>query len=370
MSWLSWFHPSVNPELKEQLERYEPVTPQLSTKDRRWVDAIRAKTVESNRNNITRTMAYWEYYNRNPEIHWALLAHMVSRNAGWNMTDLKGDWCSRLMKKLEGEEYFRFLERSNWLIFQDAYPQLLLYELSKQMDENLFHLLPTFHISKFMQVIWSDFWLQRDQQTITIALIINEQNYIQSRIVKNSLYAEPVFGDMKFLVEDWLDLCMILFPALVDGEPQLFGQQVESFPNLKKRIKLGKELYDLLFDRDVLPYVLEWSKRNPHTGSREVYWPGLFSSGLSENLNFPYENRIERCRVKKESPMIYSPKLMDVWADVDHQPPKREDWYETSEVVEALRPSESKVRRCEQEYCQVIQKMDLLVHAKQVVVDS
>ncbi|UOK59912.1 DUF2515 domain-containing protein [Bacillus sp. OVS6] len=29
---------------------------------------------------------------RNPEIRWAFLASMVSRNAGYCMTDLKGTW--------------------------------------------------------------------------------------------------------------------------------------------------------------------------------------------------------------------------------------------------------------------------------------
>ncbi|QNG58329.1 DUF2515 family protein [Bacillus sp. PAMC26568] len=29
------------------------------------------------------------FYKKHPEIHWAFLAHMVSRNGGYSMTDLK-----------------------------------------------------------------------------------------------------------------------------------------------------------------------------------------------------------------------------------------------------------------------------------------
>ncbi|GAA3327359.1 hypothetical protein GCM10020331_066980 [Ectobacillus funiculus] len=45
-----------------------------------------------NRDNISRTHAYKEYYLRNCEIRWSFLASMVSRNAGWNMTDLEGKY--------------------------------------------------------------------------------------------------------------------------------------------------------------------------------------------------------------------------------------------------------------------------------------
>ena len=53
-------------------------------------------------NNITRTKAYFDIYQKYPEIHWAFLGHMVSRNGGWNMTDLKGDFLTRLLTKKKG----------------------------------------------------------------------------------------------------------------------------------------------------------------------------------------------------------------------------------------------------------------------------
>ncbi|WJH32243.1 DUF2515 domain-containing protein [Paenibacillus sp. CC-CFT747] len=56
----------------------------------RLLRRIRRETAEGNRNNVTRTAAYWTFYRQHAELHWAFLAHMVSRNGGWNMTDLKG----------------------------------------------------------------------------------------------------------------------------------------------------------------------------------------------------------------------------------------------------------------------------------------
>lgn len=89
----------------------------LSGRDQALVDAIREQTRQHNRNNVTRTMAYLQFYLRHPEIHWALLGHMVSRNGGWNMTDIKGELLSRLLSRKEQEDFFAFLERGNWLIF-------------------------------------------------------------------------------------------------------------------------------------------------------------------------------------------------------------------------------------------------------------
>jgi hypothetical protein len=60
------------------------------------VAEIRHQTAVHNRNNLTRTKAYLDFYREHPELEWAFLAHMVSRNSGWNMTDLHGEWLPRL----------------------------------------------------------------------------------------------------------------------------------------------------------------------------------------------------------------------------------------------------------------------------------
>lgn len=115
------------------------------------------KTKQNNIDNIARTKAYLRYYVRHQEIWWSLLASLVSRNAGWNMTDLCNPIYRELLKRKDRKLLFLSYERPNWLIFHDAYPQLLLYELSKKHQRNLFHLLKYFHISSFMQLEWSYF---------------------------------------------------------------------------------------------------------------------------------------------------------------------------------------------------------------------
>lgn len=114
------------------------------------IERIRAETAAANRNNVTRTEAYRIFVFPHSELHWALLAHMVSRNGGWNMTDLQGEWLPWLLNSEQRLAVFRFLEQANALIFQDAYPQLLLYERSRREGRSLFHLLPAFGVSSFM----------------------------------------------------------------------------------------------------------------------------------------------------------------------------------------------------------------------------
>ena len=99
--------------------------------------------------NISRTQSYQEYYLRNSEIRWAFLASMVSRNAGWNMTDLEGRYYATVLPRTVKNIY---LFCTNRLIdyFLDAFPQLLLYEESKKRRAPLFHLLQYFNVS----ILW------------------------------------------------------------------------------------------------------------------------------------------------------------------------------------------------------------------------
>nr|WP_244927368.1 DUF2515 family protein [Priestia filamentosa] len=103
------------------------------------VDYIIKETEKANVDNISRTEAYYAYFKRHKEIEWAFLASMVSRNAGWNMCDLEGAYFSFALKKNLRKRLFLTYERANWLIFKDAYPQLLLYELSKKRKRRFFH---------------------------------------------------------------------------------------------------------------------------------------------------------------------------------------------------------------------------------------
>ena len=213
--------------IKADLKNYESVSileeQHLSWGDQQLLQMIRLKTKQLNVNNVTRTKAYLDFYIFRPEIHWAFLGHMVSRNGGWNMTDLKGEFLSRLMNEQSKQDFFSFLERGNWLIFQDAYPQFLLYEESLFQSRNLFYLLPYLNVSTFMEVIWNHFWEESDSYMLAIALIINEQSYLENRIVQNPLYKKKVFQTFEFVLQDLLSFNQILFPFTDNGNSSRKG---------------------------------------------------------------------------------------------------------------------------------------------------
>lgn len=366
LSWVPWFKRDPFVHLKEKLTTFQSPQRELSAEERGVLERIHKETEKLNRNNITRTMAYLHLYQRTPEMEWALLAHMVSRNAGWNMTDLKGDWISRILPPQTVRDYFRFMERANWLIFQDAFPQLLLYEYSKKHKQNFFHLLPFLHVSLFMQVIWNEYWENRNPVELAISLIINEQHYIEQRVIDQDSYSAPVIRDMKFYVEDWLDLNMILFPLLQGGgEIVLYGKQVDSFPDLRKRIELGKALYSLLFSPSILPGVIHWCSQCAHTGSRHDYWPDFFSPFVSQNLKEEYRPRLDQGRKDVEKPCVFSPFLIDVWPDQKHEKANGGDWYQDPEVVDLLRPVKPHLTEVQDEYKELIEKLEVMIQAKQ-----
>lgn len=135
---LPWYKNAVYWPLAVNLGKFRPATTPLLAHDQRIVERIREDTRAHNIDNIERTRAYLSFYQKHKQIHWSLLAHLVSRNAGWSMTDLRGELLPRLLRPKEQQDYFSFLERGNWLIFHDAYPQLLLYEESVRRQTNLF----------------------------------------------------------------------------------------------------------------------------------------------------------------------------------------------------------------------------------------
>ena len=74
--------------IEESLRKVDPVV--ITQKERKLIRNIQHNTKRLNKNNITRTKAYLSFFKDHEEIQWAFLAHMVSRNGGYNMTDLKG----------------------------------------------------------------------------------------------------------------------------------------------------------------------------------------------------------------------------------------------------------------------------------------
>lgn len=353
---------TIKDELKAKLNNSENQS--LTKEEQGLLEGIKRDTQELNKNNITRTKAYLNIYQKHPEIHWAFLGHMVSRNGGWNMTDLKGDFLTRLLTEKERNDYFTFLERGNWLIFQDAYPQFLLYSESLKRGKPLFYLLSFLNISIFMESIWNYFWRKQDPYILTLALIINEQNYLEKRVIQNQTYQQDVLGTLEFKLQDILSFNHILFPY---RKKSLAGQTLHQFQSLNERILLGKRLYAVLFqNKDAF---IKWAKDHHHTGSRKDYWPHIFNN-LNEGVpGISYQLRLNACKLKWGARRIYSPDLLSVWKNVKHQEAEKGDWFSDWQVLDYLsNHNETQITgEIEYEYCKTLERLELAALAKKVI---
>jgi hypothetical protein len=289
---------------------------------------------------------------------------MVSRNGGWNLTDLKGDFLTRLLSKKERNTFFDFLERGNWLIFQDAYPQFLLYSESLKRGKPLFYLLPYLNISTFMETIWNFFWKSSDPFILTVALIINEQNYLEKRVICNPNYQKAVLNTLEFKLQDVLSVNHILFPY---QKKSLMGQTVHQFESLHERILLGKRLYALLFQKK--DHFVKWAKIHPHTGSRKDYWPHIFNNVNEGIPGIPYQLRLNSCKLKWGARRIYSPDLTSVWKNVSHQEAEKGDWFLDWKVADyLLEHNEPQTNgEIEYEYCKMLERLEVAALAKKVI---
>lgn len=341
----------------------------LSSKEKVLVQQIKDLTSMLNKNNVTRTNAYLDFYNSHPEIHWAFLGHMVSRNGGWNMTDLKGGLLSRLLIKKEVDSFFTFLERGNWLIFQDAFPQFLVYEESKKRGQNLFYLLKHLHVSTFMETLWNHFWHEQYPDILTVGLIINEQSYLESRVLNNPIFIKEVFSKLEFKLQDILSMNHILFPYVVDGKLNISGQTLHHFENLHERILLGKRLYSILFsDNKRLKMAEEWANSNPHTGSRKDYWPHLFNHVDEEFPGRLLKPRLKSCKLLPGSTRFYSPKLEFAWKNRKHLSAEIADWYKDWQVIHYFINSEEHVDgEIAHAYCKTLERIELAAITKQAI---
>ncbi|NMD70355.1 DUF2515 domain-containing protein [Bacillus sp. DNRA2] len=245
----------------------------LSLEEEYCLRKIKADTEKWNVDNISRTKAYFSFFEKYPEISWAFLASMVSRNGGWNMCDLEGKWFPHALPKQLRSLLFLTYERANWIIFQDAYPQLLLYHYSTKMRRSMFHLLRFFCVSSFMEVEWKNYWLNRDGNRLVTSLIINEQNVIQKPVIEHPVFKKKVFHSLSYFFQDWFHFSSVIFPT-VSGE--LFGASVSGFTKLSNRIDLGKRLANILLSPNLYPYFFQFAKKTEHTGSRMDYEQYLY----------------------------------------------------------------------------------------------
>lgn len=359
----------IKNELKKKNKHpFKPTV--LSQTEKTFLQKIEARTNRLNVNNVTRTNAYLDFYIRHPEIHWAFLGHMVSRNGGWNMTDLKGGLLSRLLTKQETNSFFTFLERGNWLIFQDAYPQFLVYEVGIKYGKNLTYLLPHLGVSTFMETIWNQFFINHDTYILTMALVINEQSYLEYRILDNPTFKKEVFGTLEFKLQDFLSMNHILFPCLENGEITLAGETLHHFESLHKRIMLGKRLYAILFgNHHRLKTAGDWAKSTPHTGSRKDYWPHLFNDINEQHPGSQLKPKLKSCQIVSGVPRIFSPRLEFAWKNQSHLPAEEGDWYKPdSRVFDYLIDTKEKIKGdIENEYCKSLERIELAAITKKAI---
>lgn len=355
----------IREELKNKVKQ-KKITLSLKPSDKLLLEKIRVQTNEQNLNNVTRTKSYLQFYERHPEVHWALLAHMVSRNGGWNMTDLKGEFLTRLLSNREIKSFFDFLERGNWLIFQDAFPQLLLYEESLRSSKPLFYLLPHLGVSTFMETVWDYFWKYKKTNLLTIALIINEQNYIEKRVVQHSVFKNQVFNKLEFKLQDLLSFNHILFPY---GQKNLNGKTVHHFDSLHERILLGKRLYRILFqDKTRMEEVREWAKKHPHTGSRKDYWPHIYNNTNEGVPGFPYQLRLQSCQLRPGANKIYSPSLQTAWKNVQNEEAEIGDWFHDWNIADYfMEENEILDGEIKNDYCKTLEMLELASLAKKAL---
>lgn len=338
----------------------------LSFEEKSLLERINNETREFNLNNVTRTKAYFDFYQKHPEIHWAFLGHMVSRNGGWNMTDLKGDLLTRLLSRKERNAFFTFLERGNWLIFQDAYPQFLIYSESVKRNTPLFYLLPYLGVSIFMETIWNFFWRSRDKYILTVALIINEQSYLERRVIQNPVYQQDVLNTLEFKLQDLLSFNHILFPF---RQKELIGQTLHQFGSLNERILLGKRLYSILFSKkEILKQAVEWARKHPHTGSRKDYWPHIFNNVNEGIPGLAYQLRLNKCKLRWGARRIYSPDLTSAWKNISHNEAEQGDWFSNGQIADYLiELTENIDGEILHEYCKTLERLELAAFAKKVI---
>ncbi|MDP4154108.1 MAG: DUF2515 family protein, partial [Bacillota bacterium] len=78
----------------------------LLEEEKNLINRILFETNKNNTDNILRTSAYFTFYKKNPDISWAFLASMVSRNGGWNMCDLEGSIFPYLLETKTRKQLF------------------------------------------------------------------------------------------------------------------------------------------------------------------------------------------------------------------------------------------------------------------------
>ncbi len=218
-----------------------------------------------NRDNVSRTDSYLELYAwtraHPPELPWLFMAHLVSRNAGYMMTDLARNLAGKAgsdatlappMRTL-----FLLLERGNFLIFWDAWHHTIATLLGEPLTSP--------RTPRFMIDAWAR-WRrgESDERRLVLDLVHNEQHLIEHRVVHHEHLRQGRL--LLDLIEAGGREKPLVFPHS-DSEIKVGG-----FAQLARRIATGERIFDeVLADRAQRDRMFAWALAHPHTGSREIY---------------------------------------------------------------------------------------------------
>lgn len=235
-----------------------------------WLSQLDARNVD----NVSRTHSYLELYTytreHGPELPWLFMAHLVSRNAGYTMTDLARALDDERTPR-EGpmrDGIFNFMamfERANYLIFHDAWFHVLHHLLGRSAQ------LPVGRTPAFVREAWPRYEAAARagvdaalERALVLDLVHNEQHFIERRVVHNPRYQAGMM--LLSMMESSGREKPLVFPV---GDAQI---RVGKFAEIGRRIATGAIIFDeVLADRSQRDAAWAWAMQHPHTGARSVY---------------------------------------------------------------------------------------------------
>jgi len=216
-----------------------------------------------------RTASYLDLYGLTREsgrdLPWILMAHLVSRNGGYMMSDVAAarDHGHSAFTRPALEELFLFLERANFLIFYDAWYHVLHHLLGRAPD--------SCRTTQFTRASWlryqasaADVVDAKLERSLVFDLVTNEQRFIEHRVVHH-----PRFARARAIVG--------LLEAADTEAPLIFPHSnasitVGGFAVVERRIAAGMRIFDeVLADHARREEIFRWALAHPHTGSRLAY---------------------------------------------------------------------------------------------------
>lgn len=226
-----------------------------------------------NVDNVARTDSYLELYAwtraHPPDLPWVLMAHLVSRNAGYLMTDLGRRIAATDDPEARGmmETLFVLLERANFLIFRDAWHHTCLHLLGRS-DELAPPRTPAFMCEawrRYESALAVNGPSPALERALVMDLVHNEQHLIHHRAVHHPDLMRGL--ELLRLIEASGMERPMVFPWPEPGAaPEI---RATNFGAVEARIATGGRIFDTaLGERGMREAMFGWAIFHPHTGSR------------------------------------------------------------------------------------------------------